>query len=73
MLMANAAMASSIRRSRRRRLESYNKTLVGFVVLITVGVLVAASLLVKQLGIGYAHYTAEFLQAASLQIGRAHV
>lgn len=67
--MANALIASSIQRRRRRPLESYNKTLVGIVVLITVGVLVAASLLAKQLGIGYAHYTAEFLQAASLQTG----
>jgi virulence factor Mce-like protein len=69
MPMANALLGPSIQRRRRRRLESYNKTLVGFVVLITVGVLVAASLLAKQLGIGYAHYTAEFLQAASLQTG----
>ncbi|GBE65430.1 putative MCE family protein [Mycobacterium sp. MFM001] len=55
--------------ARRRPLESYNKTWLGFVALAVVGVLVAASLLVKVLGIGYTHYTAEFLQAASLRAG----
>jgi virulence factor Mce-like protein len=69
MPMANALLAFSTQRRRRRRLESFNKTLVGIIVVATVGVLVAASLLAKQLGIGYAHYTAEFLQAASLETG----
>ncbi|BBZ10850.1 MCE family protein [Mycobacterium branderi] len=55
--------------ARRRPLESYNKTWLGFVALAVVGVLVAASLLVKVLGFGYTHYTAEFLQAASLRAG----
>ncbi|ORW00985.1 MCE family protein [Mycobacterium kyorinense] len=55
--------------ARRRPLESYNKTWLGFVALAVVAVLVAASLLVKVLGIGYTHYTAEFLQAASLRAG----
>lgn len=55
--------------ARRRPLESYNKTWLGFVALAVVGVLVATSLLVKVLGFGYTHYTAEFLQAASLRAG----
>jgi virulence factor Mce-like protein len=55
--------------ARRRPLESYNKTWLGFVALAVVAVLVGASLLVKVLGIGYTHYTAEFLQAASLRVG----
>lgn len=60
---------SLLRRLRGRPLESYNKAWLGFVALAVVAVLVAASLLVKLLGIGYTHYTAEFLQAASLRAG----
>lgn len=55
--------------ARRRPLESYNKTWLGFVALVVVGVLVAASLSVKVFGFGYTHYTAEFGQAASLRAG----
>lgn len=55
--------------ARHRPLESYNKTWLGFVALAVVAVVVAASLSVKVLGIGYTHYTAEFLQAASLRAG----
>jgi virulence factor Mce-like protein len=64
-------MANSLvgQRLRRRPLESYNKTWLGFVALAVVAVLIAASLLVKLIGIGYTHYTAEFAQAASLRPG----
>ncbi|ACC38649.1 MCE family protein [Mycobacterium marinum] len=54
-------------RPRLRPLASYNKTWLGFVGLSLAVVLIGALLLVKQAGIGYRRYTAEFLQAASLQ------
>lgn len=55
--------------SRRRPLESYNRTWLGLAGLALVAVLVAVSLGIKLLGIGYTHYTAEFLQAATLRPG----
>jgi virulence factor Mce-like protein len=54
---------------RRRPLESYNRTWLGLIGLAVVAVLVAVSLGIKLLGIGYTHYTAEFLQAATLRPG----
>ena len=63
------ARLSVFQRVRRRRLESYNKTWLGFIALAVVAVVIAASLLAKLLGVGYTHYTAEFLQAASLRPG----
>jgi virulence factor Mce-like protein len=54
---------------RRRPLESYNRTWLGLIGLAVIAVLVAVSLGVKFLGIGYTHYTAEFLQAATLRPG----
>ncbi|MFT8181108.1 mammalian cell entry protein, partial [Mycobacteroides chelonae] len=53
----------------RRPVETYNKTWLGAIALAVIGSLVGAMLLVKAIGIGYTHYTAEFLQAASLQPG----
>jgi virulence factor Mce-like protein len=63
------ADSSLLRRLLMRAPESYNKIWVGFTALAITVLVVAASLLVKLLGIGYTHYTAEFLQAASLRPG----
>jgi len=52
-----------------RRLESYNKTWLGFIAVVVVAAVVGAILLAQKVGAGYRHYTAEFLQAASLQPG----
>lgn len=60
---------SLFQRRWRRPLESYNMTWLGFVTLVVVAVIVAASVSVKLSGVGYVHYTAEFAQAASLQPG----
>lgn len=54
---------------RRRPLESYNRTWLGLAGLAVVVVLVAVSLGIKLLGVGHTHYTAEFLQAATLRPG----
>ncbi|MEN4479478.1 MCE family protein [Mycolicibacterium cosmeticum] len=64
-------MADGTRLSPRRKRspESVKPTWLGVIALGTVSVLIAASLFVKMLGIGYSRYTAEFLQAASLQPG----
>lgn len=68
--MADSSTITPHRRGRRRRpLESYNRTWLGIIALSVVGVLVAASLFVKLLGIGYTRYTAEFAQAAALRPG----
>ncbi|CPT98257.1 Putative Mce family protein [Mycobacteroides abscessus] len=53
----------------RRPVETYNKIWLGAIALAVIGSLVGAMLLVKAIGVGYSHYTAEFLQAASLQPG----
>lgn len=62
-------MADRVRHQRRRRrpLESYNKTRLGFAAVALAAILIGGLLLVKATGIGYRRYTAEFLQAASLQ------
>jgi virulence factor Mce-like protein len=52
-----------------RRLESYNKTWLGFIAVVVVGAVIGAMLLAHKVGAGYRHYTAEFAQAASLQPG----
>jgi phospholipid/cholesterol/gamma-HCH transport system substrate-binding protein len=64
-------MADSAARQRmkNRPLESYNTTWLGFIAAAVVAVVVAAMLVVHILGLGYRHYTAEFLQAASLRAG----
>ncbi|OBH87329.1 MlaD family protein, partial [Mycobacterium scrofulaceum] len=63
------ADASVWQRMKNRPLESYNKTWLGFIAVAVVAVVIAVMLLVHALGAGYRHYTAEFLQAASLRAG----
>lgn len=53
----------------RRRVESLSRIWLGAAGLVVVAVVVAASLGIKLLNLGYTHYTAEFLQAASLRPG----
>lgn len=53
-----------------RPIETYHKAWLGFIAIVTISVLVGAMLLFKALGFGYRHYTAEFLQAASLRSGQ---
>ena len=67
--MAETRTQSPIRYLRHRPLESYNKTWLGVIALVTVAVVVAAALIVKALGVGYTRYTAEFAQAAALRTG----
>lgn len=50
-----------------RPLDSYNKTWLGVAAVAVVAALIGGLLLVKQLGIGYRQFTAEFLQAAALR------
>ncbi|MCH9710565.1 MAG: MCE family protein [Actinomycetia bacterium] len=64
-----SAKKSLVQRFRDRRPEDYNATWLGFTALAVVGVLVAAAVGVKALGIGESDYTAQFAQAASLQPG----
>lgn len=52
-----------------RELESYNKTWLGFIAVAVVAMMLGAMVIVHSLGVGYRHYTAEFLQAAALQVG----
>ncbi|MGH3724168.1 MAG: MlaD family protein [Mycobacterium sp.] len=52
-----------------RPLDSYNKTWLGVIAVGVVAALIGTLLLVKQLGIGYRQFTAEFLQAAALRPG----
>ncbi|GAB3015991.1 MlaD family protein [Mycobacterium bourgelatii] len=63
-------MASgTLARLKKRPLESYNKTWLGFIACAVVAVLIGAMLVVHMIGAGYRHYTAEFVQAAALQPG----
>ncbi|MBS9533232.1 MCE family protein [Mycobacterium sp. M1] len=68
-----SALLTRLAEQRRRHfsgpLESYNTTLLGFLALVVVAVVVAASLFVKVIGFGYTRYTAEFAQAAALAAG----
>ncbi|CDO89216.1 mammalian cell entry protein [Mycobacterium triplex] len=63
------ADSSVWQRFTKRPLESYNPTWLGFIAVVVVAVLIGAMLAVHALGTGYRHYTAEFLQAASLRAG----
>ena len=63
------ADSSVSQRVKNRPLESYNTTWLGFIAAAVVAVVIGAMLLVHALGFGYRHYTAEFLQAASLRTG----
>lgn len=65
----NTAWQSLWRSISQRPVESYNKAWLGAIALAVIGALVGAMLLVKAVGLGYSHYTGEFLQAASLQPG----
>jgi phospholipid/cholesterol/gamma-HCH transport system substrate-binding protein len=63
------ADASLWERIKKRPLESYNTTWLGFIAVAVVAVVIGSMLAVHALGAGYRHYTAEFLQAASLRPG----
>jgi len=54
-----------------RPLESYSKTWLGFIAAAVVAVVIGGMLVVHVLGAGYRHYTAEFVQAASLRPGHS--
>ncbi|BDB41496.1 MULTISPECIES: MlaD family protein [Mycobacterium] len=56
-------------RIRKRPLESYSKTWLGSIAVAVVAVLIGTMLAIHAFGAGYRHYTAEFLQAASLRPG----
>lgn len=58
-----------LRRFRRRPLESYSTTWLGCISVIVVSILIGSMLAIHAVGVGYRHYTAEFLQAASLRAG----
>ena len=62
-------MADQTRQRRRIPLEERNKTWLGIIAVAVVTVIIGAMLLVKVANIGYRHYTAQFLQAAALQVG----
>src|SRR5712672_1216358 len=68
-LMADSSVRLRLSRIKKRPLESYNMTWLGFIAAAVVAVVIGAMLLVHLLGFGYRHYTAEFLQAASLRAG----
>lgn len=53
----------------KRPIESYDKTWLGVVALLTIAVLVAAVVLFGRLGIGKTRYHAEFAQAAQIKKG----
>lgn len=57
------------RRRPLRPLDDYNKAWLGFAAVAIAAVLIGALLVVKNAGIGYHRYTAEFVQAASLRPG----
>jgi virulence factor Mce-like protein len=52
---------------RGRMVRSCNMTWLGFGAVTLVAVLIGALIVVKEMGVGYRRYTAEFVQAASLQ------
>ena len=62
-------MADQTQKRRRIPLEERNKTLLGIIAVAVVTVVIGAMLLVKVANFGYRHYTAQFLQAAALQVG----
>ncbi|MCV7075128.1 MlaD family protein [Mycobacterium szulgai] len=67
--MAEASIAVRLKRPKKRPLESYNKTWLGFIAVAVVAVVIAGMLVVHLVGAGYRHYTAEFVQAAALRPG----
>jgi virulence factor Mce-like protein len=52
---------------RKRTIEDLNKTMVGLVALVVLAAVLAAMVIITKVGPGYRTYTADFLQAASLQ------
>ncbi|WP_006244359.1 MCE family protein [Mycolicibacterium tusciae] len=62
-------MADQSPQRRRIPLEERNKTWLGIIAVTVVAVVIGAMLLVKVANVGYRHYTAQFLQAAALQVG----
>ncbi len=67
--MADTSFRRRLSWFKHRPLESYNMTWLGFIAVAVVAVVIGAMLAVHALGAGYRHYTAEFLQAASLRPG----
>ncbi|OBF81547.1 mammalian cell entry protein [Mycobacterium sp. 852002-51163_SCH5372311] len=67
--MPDSTVRLRLERLRKRPLESYNATWLGFIAAAVVAVVIGSMLVVHMLGVGYRHYTAEFLQAASLRAG----
>ncbi len=67
--MAESSVRLRLEKLTKRPLETYNKTWLGFGAVVVVAVVIGSMLLVHALGAGYRHYTAEFLQAASLRAG----
>jgi phospholipid/cholesterol/gamma-HCH transport system substrate-binding protein len=67
--MADSSLWPRLRRRTKRPLENYNTLWLGFGAVTVIAVLIGAMLLVHAVGAGYKHYTAEFLQAASLRSG----
>lgn len=67
--MADSSLWLRLKSLKKRPLENYNKTWLGFIAAAVVAVVIGAMLTVHLIGAGYRHYTAEFLQAASLRAG----
>lgn len=67
--MADSSVRLGPTRRKKRPLESYHKTWLGFAAVAVVAVVIGTMLTVHVIGAGYRHYTAEFLQAASLRAG----
>ena len=67
--MADSSLWLRLKSLKKRPLESYNKTWLGFIAAAVVAVVIGAMLTVHLIGAGYRHYTAEFLQAAALRAG----
>jgi phospholipid/cholesterol/gamma-HCH transport system substrate-binding protein len=62
-------LRNRLARLRKRPLESYNKTWLGFIAAGVVAVVIGSMLAIHASDVGYRHYTAEFLQAASMKAG----
>jgi phospholipid/cholesterol/gamma-HCH transport system substrate-binding protein len=67
--VADSSVWLRLKRLKTRPPESYNKTWLGFIAVAVVAVVIGAMLAAHVLSAGYRHYTAEFLQAASLRPG----
>src|ERR1700761_3012044 len=58
--VADSSISLRLSRLKKRPLESYNTTWLGFIAVAVVAVVIGAMLAVHALGAGYRHYTAEF-------------